>query len=306
MFKKFFTYQRVATLARLLAALLLLAALIRVLFSPTVFDQTLNSSLLILVLLVSLCLWQGLNWSARQQKKLAEVLRLRSEFIDMASYQLRNPASAIMSALSFWKEGLVDKLPPAERNQFIDNIYNRSQQLGQVIRDVLQASEFDTEKISFADKHLTVIDAAALAEKIRATFAEAAAAKGLLLLVKNEAKLTTIKTFADYLDQALSNLVDNAIRYTKSGQVELRLSNDAKMLVIEVIDTGLGIPAADQARIFSRFVHGANVGALAADGSGLGLFLAKEIVEAHKGGQISFHSQEGQGTTFKISLPLAK
>lgn len=306
MFKKFFTYQRVVTLARLLVGLLLLATLIRILFSPTRFDQILNLTLLVFVVLVVTLLWQGLNWSARQQKKLLEIMRLRSEFIDMASYQLRNPASAIMSALSFWKEGLVDKLPPTEKNQFIDNLYNRGQQLGQVIRDVLQASEFDTEKISFADKHLAMLDVAPLAEKIRANFAEAATAKGLLLAVKNEAKVTTVKSFADYLSEALSNLVDNAIHYTKAGQVEIRLSNEAKTLVIEVIDTGLGIPVADQARIFSRFVHGANVGTLSADGSGLGLFLTKEIVEAHKGGQISFTSQEGKGSTFKISLPIAK
>ncbi|MEK7091570.1 MAG: HAMP domain-containing sensor histidine kinase [Patescibacteria group bacterium] len=224
----------------------------------------------------------------------------------MASYQLRSPSSAIMSALSFWKEGLVDKLPPAEKNQFIDNLYKRSQQLGQVIRDVLQASEFDTEKISFADKHLSVLDVAGVVEKIKSNFVEVARAKGLQLIIKNEAKITTIKSFADYLSEAISNLVDNAIRYTKIGQVEIHLSNESKMLVIEVTDTGLGIPVADQARIFSRFVHGANVGALSADGSGLGLFLTKEIIEAHKGGQISFHSQEGQGTTFKIKLPLAK
>ncbi|OJI07105.1 MAG: hypothetical protein COX02_00610 [Candidatus Vogelbacteria bacterium CG22_combo_CG10-13_8_21_14_all_37_9] len=306
MFKRFFTYQILANLARLAISLLVLVSLIRVIFSPTRFDQVINISLLVLVLIVAGFLWQFLIWTARQQKKLAEVLRLRSKFIDLASFQLRSPVSAIMTALSFWREGLVEKLPAPEKLEFINNLYQRGQQLGQVIRDVLQASEFDTEKITFADKHLSLLDVAVVAEQIKNNFTEAASAKGLKLLFKNEAKQTTVKSFADYLSEAISNLVDNAIRYTKTGQVEIRLSNESKILVLEVIDTGIGIPPADQAELFSRFSRGSNTGDLPADGSGLGLYLAKEIVEAHKGGQISFTSQLGRGTTFSIYLPLAK
>jgi two-component system phosphate regulon sensor histidine kinase PhoR len=197
-------------------------------------------------------------------------------------------------------------LTAAEKAKFIDNLYERSQQLGQIIRDILQASEFDTEKISFADKHLTKVDVSVLIDKIKNDFLPEATKKGLVLTINNEASQTIVKTFADYLPEAIGNLVDNAIRYTKTGSIKINLKNVGRDLVIEIADTGVGIPAGDQPRLFSRFARATNARVEYSEGSGLGLFITKEIIEAHKGAALSFVSQEGKGSTFTIKIPTSK
>lgn len=306
MVKKFFTYQINSFIARTLGGVLVLVAMFRALFSPEPFDQVINGLLLVLAIFVMLVVWWILSWLDRQRIRTADILRLRSEFIDFASFQLRTPSSAIMSGLSLMKEGLVDKMSPEQKNQFIDNLYRRSEQMAQVIRDILQASEFDTKKFDFADKHLTSIDALEMVEKIKKDFEESARDKGLEFIIKNEATSTIVKTFADYLEEAVSNIVDNAITFTKQGGVIISLRNEDKNLLIEVIDTGIGIPPADLATIFERYGRAGNANLVNSGGTGLGLFIAKEVIEAHKGGSISCKSDLGRGSTFTIKLPLAK
>lgn len=305
-FKKFFTYQVNSFIARTLGGVLVLVAMFRALFSPEPFDQFINGLLLVLAIATMVVIWWVLSWLDRQRAKTANILRLRSEFIDFASFQLRTPSSAIMSGLSLMKEGLVEKMPPETKAQFIDNLYRRAEQMGQVIRDILQASEFDTKKFDFADKHLTSINALEMVEKIKKDFEASAREKGLELIIKNEATNTMVKTFADYLEEAVSNLVDNAITFTKQGGVIISLRNEDKNLLIQVIDTGIGVPASDLTTIFERYGRGGNANTVYADGSGLGLFIVKEIVEAHKGGSIACQSVEGRGSTFTIKLPTAK
>ncbi|MFA6416186.1 MAG: HAMP domain-containing sensor histidine kinase [Candidatus Paceibacterota bacterium] len=304
--KKFFTYQVNSFIARTLGGVLVLVAMFRALFSPEPFDQVINGLLLVLAILVMVIVWWVLSWLDRERVRTAGILRLRSEFIDFASYQLRSPSSAIMSGLSLMKEGLVDKMTPENKIQFIDSLYRRSEQLGQVIRDILQASEFDTKKISFADKHLTMINAVEMVEKIKNEFNEQADKKSLELIIKNEASKTMVKTFADYLEEAVSNLVENAIHFTQKGGVIISLHNENKDLLIEIIDTGIGIPATDLETIFERYGRASNANMTYSEGTGLGLYIAKEIVDAHKGGSISCKSVEGRGSTFVIRLPLAE
>ena len=103
----------------------------------------------------------------------------------------------------------------------------------------------------------------------------------------------------------LQNLIDNAIKYSKNGgKVNVTASLGPKDVVyINIEDTGIGIPEADKANIFTRFFRAANAQKIVADGSGLGLYIAKNIIEVH-GGTLSFVSEEGKGTTFTVTLPL--
>jgi len=102
---------------------------------------------------------------------------------------------------------------------------------------------------------------------------------------------------------AINNLLDNAIRYTPAGgRVTVSLSRGKKEIELSVKDTGVGIPKDQQERVFTKFSRGANVIRMATEGSGLGLFITKNIIEAH-GGKIWFESGEGKGTTFYLTLP---
>jgi len=112
-----------------------------------------------------------------------------------------------------------------------------------------------------------------------------------------------VLTSGEFLEQAIYNLVDNAIKYTPQGHVEIFLGADKENIQINVQDSGIGIPLKDQSRVFEKFARGKNATDMYTDGSGLGLFIVKRIVEAHHGGKILLKSEEGKGTTFSISLP---
>ena len=106
---------------------------------------------------------------------------------------------------------------------------------------------------------------------------------------------------------AISNLVDNAINYTKEGKISIQFEYDSKdkQVKFSVKDTGIGISEEQQKRLFSKFFRGINAIKAETEGTGLGLFIAKNIIEAH-GGRIWFESEEGKGTTFYFTLPLKK
>ena len=143
-------------------------------------------------------------------------------------------------------------------------------------------------------------------EKTITSLKEAAQRKGLSFeFQKSVEKLPLI-----YLDQerivfAIQNLIDNAIHYTKRGKVKISLEYQPrqKQVLFKIQDTGIGIPKTQQERVFAKFFRAANAIKAETEGTGLGLFIAKNIIEAH-GGKIWFASEEGKGTTFSFTLPV--
>ena len=114
----------------------------------------------------------------------------------------------------------------------------------------------------------------------------------------------TINADEDKIQMVIQNLLDNAIRYSKiGGLITIRIEHDKKFVTWKIADTGLGISAEDQKHIFSKFYRGANARAYQAEGNGIGLYIAKTIIENH-GGRIGFFSKEGAGTTFWFNLPI--
>ena len=107
-----------------------------------------------------------------------------------------------------------------------------------------------------------------------------------------------------YLREAISNLVDNAIKYTKKGEVIVSAYSQNGYVICEVKDTGIGIPKEEQPKIFDQFSRASNAKEMYTDGTGLGTWIAKIIVESHPEGKIWFESEEGKGTTFYIKLPI--
>jgi len=111
---------------------------------------------------------------------------------------------------------------------------------------------------------------------------------------------------SEKLSIALTNLIDNAVKYTPGGgRVRLTLRRENDFAVLSVSDNGVGIPKADWHRVFSKFFRASNVIRMETEGTGLGLFIVKNIIKRH-GGEISFVSEEGQGTTFTFTLPFNK
>ena len=257
----------------------------------------------------------GLQQKVKEQTKdlrakadhLKKLLEMRSEFLDIASHQLKTPVSVILGTISMFKEGSMDKLSPDRRQKFVNNIFHKAQKLSAIINDILRASEMDTDEFSLSRDNIKPEQIEDVIKAVYDDLKPSAQEKGIKLVFKRPVKPTTpIMIDADFLEQAIYNLVDNAIKYTQKGQVKLILSEADKKVILEIADSGIGIPVSDQKKMFDKFARAKNAVNMYTDGSGLGLFIVKKIVEAHPGGQVSFVSQENKGTTFTISFPVVK
>ena len=238
-----------------------------------------------------------------KREHIEKLMKMRSEFLDIASHQLKTPISVIMGTASMFREGSIGKLPKEQQKKFVENIYRKSVKLSGIVRDILSASEFDTEKFSLPEGRLEPVDLEKLLKKKKDDSKEEADEKGLELnFIKTRAKISPIISDEFYLTQAIANIVDNAIKYTKAGRIDIMLDEDEKEVIVKVKDTGVGIPNEDKSRMFGKFERARNARDMYTDGSGLGLFISKEIIDAHSEASIKFNSEENKGTEFIITF----
>ncbi len=235
---------------------------------------------------------------------LEKLLQMRTEFLDIASHQLKTPISVIRGTISMFEEGSMDKVPEAKRKEFFHNIAVKADKLNAIISDILRASEMDTDEFKLDDKTSSPEQIEDIVKSVDSQLHASANAKNVELIIETpKTKLPKVMTSGEFLEQAIYNLVDNGIKYTQKGFVKVILSQEGGNVIIKVQDSGIGIPTKEQKKIFDKFARGTNAVNMYTDGSGLGLFIVKKIIEAHKGGQISVQSEEGKGTTFIVSLP---
>lgn len=252
-----------------------------------------------------------LKKNAKQLEKtnvhLKKLMEMRSEFLDIASHQLKTPVSVILGTASMFKEGSMAKLPQEKQNEFVDNIFKKAKKLSTIISDILRASEMDTDEFNLGPEFLAPIQAENVVNEVYGDLKSEAQERGLAFeVIKPPQPISPILASADYLEQAIFNLANNAVKYTDKGYVKIILSEERGRVIIKIEDSGIGIPADDQKKMFDKFARAKNAVNMYTDGSGLGLFIVKKIVEAHKGGQVSFVSEQNKGTTFTISLPIYK
>jgi PAS domain S-box-containing protein len=237
------------------------------------------------------------QFSERKRAEL-EADRLKDEFFALVSHELRTPLTSIIGYLELVLEDAEDLPPDASR--FLQVVERNSRRLYRLVGDLLFVAQVEAGKLSLergdVDLEATI---AACVEAARPRAEE----NGVVLRA-NTQSIATTRGDADRIGQVLDNLVSNAIKFTpEGGTVDVTLGRVGQSALIEVRDTGIGIPASEQDRMFQRFFRSTAATAQAIPGVGLGLVISRAIVEAH-GGEINFESQEGHGTTFRIALPL--
>ena len=239
----------------------------------------------------------GRVWTLRDVTKQRQLDRLRDTLIATVSHELRTPLTSIIGYLELLGTG-PDPLS-AEDAGYIEVVARNAVRLQRMVEDLLFLAQLDAGGFSL---ELGDADLVELAEEAIRAARPAAAAKNLILTLEHDHP-TVVSADSNRMGQALDNLISNAIKFTpEGGKVGLLIENLGATCVLQVADTGYGIPASEQPRLFERFFRSTNATANHVPGTGLGLTIAKTIVEGH-GGSISFDSTDGKGTTFTISLP---
>ena len=236
---------------------------------------------------------------SEQNKRLRELDRLKDEFLSLVSHELRTPLTSIRGYLDLVLAGEAGEVNPQQR-RFLEAVERNSGRLLRLVGDLLFVAQADAGRLSLERASVDLSELAAHCVEAAAPTATEKSVS-LVLLVQPVPSLVGDR---GRLAQVLDNLVSNALKFTpEGGTVQVRTEADGDRVALEVEDTGIGIPTADQPRLFERFFRSSVAEDQAIPGTGLGLAIVKAIVEAHSG-QISISSREGVGTTFRIELPL--
>ena len=248
---------------------------------------------------VSICAVSLVGRVRAQNEELRRLDRLKDDFVASVSHELRTPLTSIRGYLELVLDGEVGELTE-EQSRYLLVVDRNVDRLLRVVGDLLFAAQVDAGTIALdcctTDLDQLVREAVEAARPLAAEHEVELEldAEGGAELIGDRARLA----------QILDNLIANAVKFTPpGGHVEVRTFLEADVVVVEVADTGIGISDEDQDRLFQRFFRAEGAILHAIEGTGLGLAIVKAIVDAH-GGELSVESISGQGSTFRIALPL--
>jgi signal transduction histidine kinase/CHASE3 domain sensor protein len=241
----------------------------------------------------------GRVWTLREVTQQRELDRLKDEFVATVSHELRTPLTSMMGFLEMIREGEAGELTD-EQKRFLAIVYRSSERLQRLVGDLLFVARLDAGglQLQFGEARL---------DEIVSDAVESSAALARSREVELVAELDDVPPVVgdkERLGQLVGNLVSNALKFTPAGgRVTARSFVDGNDAVIEIADTGIGIPVAEQSRLFQRFFRSSTATEQAIPGTGLGLVISKAIAEAH-GGSIGVTSTPGEGTCFRVEIPL--
>jgi len=230
--------------------------------------------------------------------KLVE--RMKTEFVSISAHQLRTPLSAVKWTLRMILDGDVGKINEEQRD-LLEKTYQSNERMIELINDLLNVSRIEEGRFLYKPEAMQLED---VVDQVLGDAEDAAKIKKIKIKVERpKSLLPLVMIDKEKMVIAVQNLVENALKYTPpGGRIAVSLEEKNKEALFKIIDNGVGIPKDQQSRIFSKFFRGSNVIKMETEGSGLGLYTAKNIIESHKG-EIWFESKEGVGSTFYFTLP---
>ncbi|MGV9001540.1 MAG: ATP-binding protein [Candidatus Saccharimonadaceae bacterium] len=226
----------------------------------------------------------------------------KDEFISMASHQLRTPLTSIKGYVSMLLEGDVGAVSEDQKH-LLNEVFISSERMVRLIGDFLNVSRLQTGKFVI-EKH--PIDLALLVQREIDGLAQNSSTRGVKFIYKKPKNIPILELDENKIQQVVMNFSDNAMYYSKEkSRITVTLKKIPGYVEFKVIDTGIGVPENEQAHLFNKFFRATNARRARPDGTGVGLFLAKKVIDEH-GGKILFESKEGKGSTFGFLIPLPK
>lgn len=230
--------------------------------------------------------------------RLRELDQLKSEFVSLATHQIRGPISAIRGYASMLLEGDYGSVPEVWRKP-VETILQSSASLAGIVQDFLDVSRIEQGRMKY---EFTVFDISKLVQSVGEELAPNIEGKGLRLKLEIEPR---IMVYADSgkVRQVIENIIDNAQKYTLQGNIKIGVRKQDDKAIISVSDSGVGIPKETLPHLFKKFSRASDASKANIKGTGLGLYVARQLVEA-QGGTIRAASEgEGKGATFVVELP---
>lgn len=232
--------------------------------------------------------------------KLKDVDRLKTEFISIASHQLKTPIGSLEWLAEMLLANDAGKLNAKQRTM-VSEMYATSQRISQLVNDLLNVSRLEMGKIVPESSEFGI---ASLIKEVKQELSAQYSSKKQKIKIELEKELPKIKTDYKILREILENLLSNAIKYTPDmGSIYVSVHKDKKNFLFTVKDNGIGIPQDEQNRIFNKFFRAENAKETHIEGTGLGLYVVKSMAEV-LGGKIWFESEENKGTTISFTIPI--
>ena len=288
-----------------------------VLTSDSVVEYVFNALFVLMALVTSYLFVKSYNRTMSQKEKLEKVSKdleranvelkrldsAKSEFISIASHQLRTPLTAIKGYISLILEGAYGKNAP-QTNDALNKIFLANERLIQLVEDLLNITHIEAGRLEY---HVGDVHLEGILEELYDMFTLRAQDKGLdFVLNLSDGKLPIIQADKSKLQEVISNLIDNAIKYTNEGFVHVSVEHDERTIRIIVEDSGVGISTASMKTLFAKFSRGTDSSKIYTEGTGLGLFVGKNLIESQGGHVYAESDGVEKGSRFIIEMPIVK
>lgn len=244
--------------------------------------------------------WVKVLHDITREKELDEI---KSDFISIAAHQLRTPLAALKWFFKIMSEGDAGKINERQA-ELLEKAFQRNNEVIEIVNNLLDVSEIEEGRFpyEFAEDDLTEV----VKSVVNSARIDSERKDVTVMLKKSKKKLPPVEMDKQKMRMAIQNLVDNAVKYSSQGStVAVTVTIKNNRYFITIADHGIGIPKDEQAKIFSKFFRGKNAKEKETAGSGLGLYIVKNIVQRHRG-QVWFESEINRGTTFFLSFPVSR